>query len=250
MAAHEVRVAGDSPLNASGRMGLPEDEVHVWYASLGKAAQLRARWLAILSPDEKERAMRFYFEADRLRSVAVRGILRILMGRYLGLQPEQIPFTYGEFGKPALDDAAGTHSLHFNVSHSDDLAVFAFARSQPLGVDVERIRSVTDESRFAGELFSPAESALLESRSGFEKVRAFFRLWTSKEAFLKAVGMGLTIPLDRIEVALAADGAPRLVSIDGGSEPAQTWRLQSLNPMPDYEVSLAIESATCRMLCF
>ncbi|HEX8991104.1 MAG TPA: 4'-phosphopantetheinyl transferase superfamily protein [Anaerolineales bacterium] len=237
-------------MTPSGSIDLPEDEVHVWYASLGQAAQLHARLLALLSPDEGERARRFYFEVDRLRSVAVRGTLRILLGRYLDLQPEEIRFTYGQFGKPALGEAAGARWLHFNVSHSEDLAVFAFARSQPVGVDAERIRSITDESRFAAQLFSPAESAILNSLSGYERVHAFFRLWTAKEAFLKAAGLGLTIPLDRIEIALAEDGSPRLVAIEGQAEQARTWRLQAFNPLPDYEISLAIESAGCRILCF
>jgi 4'-phosphopantetheinyl transferase len=235
-------------LNTSGCIGLPDDEVHIWYASLGHAPQLQGRLLPLLSTDERKRAERFYFEADRQRSIVVRGLLRILIGRYLDIEPEAVGFTYSEFGKPALDKVAGSLPLHFNVSHSDDLAVWAFARSQPVGIDVERIRSMTDESRFAAQLFSLPESALLASLSGLDRVRAFFALWTAKEAFLKAIGMGLTIPLDRIVISLDGDGSPRLVSIDGQPEPARSWHLQSLSPVPGYQVSLAIESTGCRTL--
>lgn len=230
--------------------GLPEEEVHVWYASLGGDPQLPGRLLPLLSSDERQRAERFYFEADRQRWIAARGTLRILIGRYLDLEPQALKFTYGPFGKPGLDEASGARSLQFNVSHSEDFGVWAFARSQPVGVDAERIRSVTDENRFAAQLFSPAESALLESLPELDRVPAFFTLWTAKEALLKAAGLGLTMPLDRIEVSLGADGSPRLVSIDGRPEPARTWRVHHFSPVPDFKVCLAIQSTSCRVSCF
>ncbi len=247
MEVHSRAEAEQARLARSGRLVLPEGEVHVWYASTAGAAQHQDDYAALLSDDERRRAERFYFEADRARFIVVRGMLRRLLGRYLGLDPAQVEFSYGEYGKPEIK-ATGASPLHFNISHAGDGAILAFAPTRRVGVDVERVRSVADESRFAKQLFAASESAVLDLLSGEERQRAFFQIWTAKEAFLKAVGMGLTVPLDRIEVGLGPDGRTRLASVDGDPKQSRGWQLESFSPSPGYQASVAIEGRGCRIV--
>ncbi len=233
--------------HTAGELALPDNEVHVWQASTAGAEERHARFAALLSPDERTRAQRFYFEADRARFILVRGMLRRLLGRYTRIDPAQVEFSYGEFGKPEVKFAGGV-PLRFSVSHSGDVALFAFTGWRRVGVDVERVRAMSDTERFAAQLFAASESALL-SAVGQEKSRsAFFQLWTAKEAFLKAVGMGLTMPLDRVEVELREDESLRLAALDGDVHEAQRWQLGRIDSGPEYKAALVVEGQGCRVL--
>lgn len=179
-------------------LSLGPDEVHVWRAKLDAATPaLVGAMTALLSPDETERARKFYFERDRRRFAICRGILRTLLGRYLGAAPAGIAFRYGPNGKPALSlaHAAGPRgvALSFNVAHSDDLALFAIAGGGEIGIDVERIRELPDWEAVAEVSFSPQELARLRACEPAHRRDEFFRAWTRQEAVLKALGTGLGI---------------------------------------------------------
>jgi 4'-phosphopantetheinyl transferase len=172
---------------------LESGEVHIWHAHLYLVSQSTQRLFSTLAPDERARAESFRFEKDRNRYGIARGILRSLLGGYLDADPGELEFSYGPFGKPFLSSVSPEPPLHFNVSHSHGLALFAFSRDQEIGIDLERIRPRFDFEHLAKSYFPPAELAELHSYGTAEKLAAFFRLWTRLESCAKARGVGLSL---------------------------------------------------------
>lgn len=220
---------------------LPDCDVHVWCVSLPLLLKELDTLSSLLSPEEKVRAERFYFEMDRNRFVAGRGLLRTIVGGYMEMAPSQVAFVYGNYGKPALGLGAWDKPLEFNLSHSKDLVLYIFSRDHRVGIDIEYIRPMPDLDDFTEQFFSPRETEILKSLSDEKKYEAFFRLWTCKEAFLKAHGSGLMTPLSHVEISLEADGPGLLRAIDGDSEQASRWHLETFCPVMGYQASLAIE---------
>jgi 4'-phosphopantetheinyl transferase len=166
--------------------------VHLWWADLARHESEIGRFHELISPAERERAARFRQAGSRRRFVAARGILRILLGRYLGWDPAEVPLTVGCFGKPRL--AGNRPALHFNVSHADDLAVYAFGGESEVGVDLERIQEVAEWQAIASSFFDESETATLSTFSGTQRTSAFIGAWTRHEALLKASGRGWVGP--------------------------------------------------------
>lgn len=220
---------------------LTDSDIHVWVASLEMAHQEIDEPFTLLAPDEKARAERFYFERDRNRFIAGRYILRMIIGGYLGMNPSQIEFTYREAGKPVLKPGPQSKELEFNLSHSNDLVLYIFSRNHEVGIDVEYIHPMPDMDDFAERFFSSREAELINLLRGEEKETAFFKLWTCKEALLKANGSGLTMPLSHMEVFLNADGSVALSSIGGDRQLGSRWHLQAFNPAQSYQAALAVE---------
>lgn len=223
---------------AGARLELPPSgEVHVWHADL---AVPDARWrqlAATLALDERERAARLRAESQRRRFVAGRGLLRVILGAYLGLEPGRIRLAYGATGKPHL---AGIETpLTFNLAHAEEVAVCAVATGFPVGVDVERLRPLPYMREVAACCLSERERAFLASLRGAERVHAFFRAWTRKEAWLKAVGYGLAFGPERVEVTLAAGEPARLVTVFGHPDAPHQWSLHDLPLRPRYAAALA-----------
>jgi 4'-phosphopantetheinyl transferase len=219
---------------------LDEGEVHVWALELDAPPPPgHAGWLA---PDERRRADRFHFERDRRRFVAARTLLRELAGGYLGIAPHELRFAYGPTGKPALA-ACG---LGFNLSHSDELALFAFARGRELGIDVERERELPDAGEIASRYFSPAERGAWARLPHEERPRAFFRCWVRKEAFIKATGDGLSRPLDSFDVTLAPGEPARLLRLAEEPDAAERYWLEELAPAAGFAAALAVKGRPAR----
>jgi 4'-phosphopantetheinyl transferase len=172
---------------------LPDDEVHVWQVNLDKTSSAvlrRAR--TVLSDDEVVRAERFYQERDRRRFIIGRGLLRRLLGWYMDLDPRHLKFCYGVHGKPRLAAPAGSSEIFFNATHSGPLALFAVTRVGEVGIDVERVREISEWKQIAATCFAPFERErlrLLLPPGGRQE--EFFRIWTRHEAMLKAAGSGL-----------------------------------------------------------
>jgi 4'-phosphopantetheinyl transferase len=224
---------------------LASDEVHSWRVRLDAPPETSARFYAILTPDERQRSARFYFEHDRRRFIIARGVLRDLLGRYLQVEPGKISFVYNAFGKPELSPEFGSR-LRFNVSHSAGLALIAIAAGSRVGVDVEYIRAETDYADIARHFFSAAEIADLTARPGDRHAEAFFSCWTKKEAYLKACGQGLAIALDSFSVPLTTDVANTRVDFCAASNnivSPECWLLYTLRPAPGYAGALAIEGS-------
>ncbi|MFN2207085.1 MAG: 4'-phosphopantetheinyl transferase family protein, partial [Candidatus Promineifilaceae bacterium] len=204
---------------------LDENSVHVWCAELDQPQGRVEYYGSLLSSDERERAARFHFDRHRNAYTAGRGMLRVLLGRYLTQPPEDIDISYSHYGKPLLSD----NRLQFNLAHSGGLALFVFTLHDEVGVDIERERDLRDALAIAERFFSPSERAALRELPDSERVPAFFRCWTRKEAFIKAVGEGLSYPLADFDVTLAPGEPARLLSIRGSEEEARRWSLQSLD---------------------
>lgn len=170
-------------------------DVDVWRATLDQQSTDSVEFLgSLLSGDESDRAATFYFERDRRRFIVCRGILRVLLARYLDCAPREVAFIYGANGKPAL--AAGQtppdgRPLYFNVAHSEGEALFAFTRVGEVGIDLEHIRELPDWEQVAAAAFSPHELAQLRACPAERRRDEFFRAWTRQEAVLKALGTGL-----------------------------------------------------------
>jgi 4'-phosphopantetheinyl transferase len=212
-----------------------EREVHVWQVPLDQREEEIARFEGLLAHDELERAGRFRFFRDRRRFVVARGALRTLLGRYLQVPDWQVDFEYEPKGKPRLGGRSGPF---FNVSHSGELALMAFSSSTPLGVDVELLRDMDDTSAIVKRFFSPAETARWTSLPAGIRTRAFFDCWTRKEAYIKAVGEGLSLPLDQFDVTFGPGRTPQ-ISLGGGRE-GELWSLFDVASIPDYAGALAI----------
>jgi len=160
----------------------------------------------LLSADERERAGRFAFERDRRRYIVARARLRQLLGERLGAAPESLRFVYQAHGKPALARCLGQRDLRFNVSHCGEVAAYAFTEGREVGVDIEEVRELPDADELALRFFAPDERAAYLCLPLRERLRGFFNCWTRKEAFVKALGAGLSQPLDAYDVSRAPGG--------------------------------------------
>ncbi len=214
---------------------LPQNELHVWRARLDLAAGPLAALTRLLSPEEATRANRFYQQRDREQFAAAHGLLRLLVGRYTGLPPAQIGFAAASGGKPRLVPGQSGRPLHFNLAHTRDLALFAFAREAEVGVDVERRRDDLPWRKLAERFFAPAEYASLLALPEEEGSAAFFALWVGKEAYVKALGEGLRMPLRAAQLRWSA-GRQAQARPEGA---AGDWRVQLLAPGAGYSGAVA-----------
>jgi len=221
---------------------LLDSDIHIWCASLNVSSTALANYFAYLSLDEKARTERFYFEVDRNRFITGRGLLRSILSSYLKMDPSQIEFVYGQYGKPALKMGLRNKILEFNLSHSKDLAVYGFSWDRQIGIDVEYVQSMSDMDNFAEHFFSHHETAFINSLSGEEKEKAFFKIWTCKEAFLKANGSGLTTPLNEVEISLENDRTVELISVASDQDQTESWHFEMFNPVPGYQAALAFNA--------
>jgi 4'-phosphopantetheinyl transferase len=204
---------------------LPDNTVHVWRAWLEVDPSTLRRLKSTLAQNELERAERFIFDPDRNHFIAARGILRDVLGRYLQCGPQLIDFVYGARGKPAISSAGSRHPLCFNLSHSHGLAVIGIARERELGIDVEMIRPDFASKEIAERYFSAKEAADLNNLPTDQWADGFFLCWTRKEAYVKAKGDGLHIPLDSFDVSLSPEMPATLSSADDSR-----WGIDSFVP--------------------
>jgi 4'-phosphopantetheinyl transferase len=229
---------------------LKPDHVHLWWIRLD-VPEARLRELAAsLNADERERAARFRRPEDRDRFIAARGSLRTTLSRYLGMAPAAIRFTYGPHGKPALETHSGQAPLTFNLSHSRGLALLGVTLDRRIGVDVEWIRPEFATEETAVRYFAAGEVAALRSVPPAERAAAFFRCWTRKEAYLKAIGKGLLLPLDSFEVSLRPDDAAALLSARDDPAAPQRWDLRDLDAGAGCAAALAVEGRGLELHCW
>jgi 4'-phosphopantetheinyl transferase len=223
---------------------LPEGEVHVWRASLPACASALPALRYLLSAAERARADRFHFEVDRTRHTIGRALTRLLLGRCLGVAARSLTFEYSRLDKPMLP---GSSPLRFNVSHSGDIVLVALARGRELGVDVERIRPDFATMEVADRYFSVGECRELASLAGEGRSNAFFACWSRKEAYIKARGDGLTLPLDQFDVAFLPGATPRLIATRHDPPDVARWSLRDLDVGPGYRGALVAEGSDLRL---
>lgn len=231
---------------------IPET-VHVFRIDLrdgARAASLRP----LLSPEELERADKFYFDHDRHAYIIARGALRLLLGGALGLDPRELRFGYGPHGKPFLDEAGNDMiracGAEFNVSHSHELALIALTAGRRVGVDVEFMRPRVAEEPLAERFFSPREAAALRALPSPRRRQGFFAGWTRKEAFIKALGSGLSLALDSFDVSLDPDAPPELLELRGDAQAAGSCRVVALDPAPGYAGALVAQGHDWTLQCW
>lgn len=210
-------------------MNLGKSEVHIWQAQLD-LVQFDAN---LLSPDERARADRFKFEQHRQRFVAGRAVLRSLLARYLNTDPQILEFEYGTHGKPFLKNA----KIQFNLAHAEDLALYAVTCDRAVGIDVERIRAIDDLEALVHRFLQASEYEAIFKAEAEARLKLFFRYWTCKEAFLKAIGAGLS-KLQELEIAI-----DKSVMLKKHPQSVSEWKLQEIYLQDDFVSAIAVEQA-------
>lgn len=217
---------------------LKPQEIHIWRASLNQPTHTIVQLAKLLSPDEQERAQKYYFLRDQRRFTVARAALRLILASYLQTDPHNVQFCYGKWGKPALIN--NPTNLQFNSSHSQEMALYAFTLNQELGIDIEAVRALDDIGGMARHSFAPGEIAQLAKLPVEQHLEGFFLGWSRKEAFIKALGKGLSQDLTSFEVSLIPNMPAKLLSIEGDTQAAQRWLMQNIDAAEDYKAALAI----------
>jgi 4'-phosphopantetheinyl transferase len=196
--------------------------------------------LRILDFEERARADRFYFERDRSRFIVCRAYLRTILAYYLDIEPERLEFNCTPNGKPYLVRRFRDNELQFNLSHSRAFALYAVTLNRQVGVDIEHIYLSAEIDSLADRILTKRERAAWSKLPGNERLKALFKYWTCKEAFVKATGKGLSLPLEKIHISLKPDQT-RLMSINQSVREASQWSLQEMHPVPDFAAAIVVE---------
>ena len=234
-----------SDWNSTPTYQLAPCQVDVWRVWLDEEQS----WMwEVLSDEEQARAKRFKFPRHRRRSIVARASLRHLLGRYLQIDPADIVLHTTEHGKPYVKHLYGPHELTFNVSHSHECALIALTIDRLIGVDVEHLRKVRDVRNIAKHFFAAGEVAKLRTVDEAELNSTFLRCWTRKEAFIKAIGEGLSHPLHQFEVTFLADEDPGLLYDKSEPNAAEKWQMFALDPHPDYIAALIVAAGSAEAI--
>ena len=227
-----------------------KDQVDIWTISLVQSEMVINNLFWLLSDEEKEKLIRFHFPQDRHRFIICHGAVRQIVSQYLAVEPDQVIFYENQFGKPIFRNELGEIAIQFNLSHSEDLAVLALTPIRNIGVDIEFIHPFTDYLKLAATYFSPEEIVYIDSLSENIKLNAFYKLWTRKEAFLKAIGKGLSFPLNDFSMMGPPSFEFRKVKLSWRSALAGYWYFIDLQIEEGYSSTLVIEGDKVSVLKF
>jgi 4'-phosphopantetheinyl transferase len=229
---------------------LHNDEVHVWLAAYKTFRAQLSELQNLLSVDEAKKAARFYFEKDRERFIVTHGLLRKLLASYINTPPVQLDFQYNAYGKPALASSFQKELLHFNLSHTQNLVVYAFTCTRNIGIDIEYMRADIEYEQIAGRYFSPFEHAELQRLPSSQRQQAFFHCWTRKEAYIKARGLGLSLALDSFDVTVRSEAPVKLVANRENAQETTRWRFAALPMNSNYAGTVVVEGQNWQMRCW
>lgn len=222
-------------------MALPPDEVHVWIAEPEQLTEPRVleACRGILSAQEREKQQRFHFERHRLQYLVSHALVRLTLSRYAPVAPEAWSFTSNAYGRPEVQ-GEGSPRLRFNLSHTDGMVAVAVVLGADVGVDVEDAQRAGETVMVADRFFAPSEVAALRALEVARQRERFFEYWTLKEAYIKARGMGLSLPLEQFGFELHPGQPPR-ISFDPrlGDEP-EAWQFVQLRPSARHMAALAV----------
>jgi 4'-phosphopantetheinyl transferase len=229
---------------------LAEGEVHIWSMNLDFPIRTYPELYELLSNDERERAQNYRLAIHRNRFIMGRATLRILLSSYSGVEPARLIFSYGPWGKPELVPSSQGSTLRFNLSHSEGWTLYAITNKDAVGIDLERIRKNVNIDRIAIQYFSPREIEELQRLPDSLRRHVFFQCWSGKEAFLKACGQGLALPLHRFDVCVAPDGLLMQLHLPPEIAAGQRWQLYSIPCAPEYAAALAVQGDECLIKCW
>lgn len=241
--ANHLSAGRQAWLPAPAGLALAPGDVHVFRMDLNLSPDRIEPLARLLTTDELARAARFHFAEDQRRFTAARGQMRSILARFLPTSPEHLRFHYNPDGKPSLENAGW---LQFNLSHSADLALLAVTAGQEVGVDLERTDRSIDFHNVARRFFAPAEVETLFALPEDQQPAAFFACWTRKEAYMKARGLGLRIPLRQFVVSLAPDVPPRLLQAEPGAPPGP-YHVETIDPGPGMAGALVLIGTFARL---
>jgi len=207
---------------------------HIWH--LEPRAVYNTLMKDLLSQREMSRANAFRFEKDQLCFIACRAALRQILGTHFACDPKQLQINLDFYGKPYLEN----NPVYFNISHSGDRALIAIHESSPIGVDIELVQSLPDATQIAQRFFSQSEYEEYQSLSEEEKPRGFFHCWTRKEAFIKAIGQGLSYPLKDFDVSLSKNSKPLLQRHNED----ESWHAHNITVSDNYLAAAVYQSPT------
>jgi 4'-phosphopantetheinyl transferase len=246
MTALEAVRLPDIGAGLSGSPVLGRAEVHLWRGTLEPPVPVLERLSAWLSPEEVARARRFHSASDRDASLAAHGWLRLLLSGYLDAKPGDLEFDEGPGGKPKLK-VTGSGDLRFNLAHSGDLVLFAVGRGREVGVDLERMKDGLDWNALAANYFSAPERAAIAAVSGDLRKKKAYWIWTRKEAWIKAVGMGLSLDLRHFDVIGPSDEPVWLSSDPPPPAAAGRWTLRSLGVGEEFAAAVSVEGSDVKI---
>jgi 4'-phosphopantetheinyl transferase len=225
-------------------------EVHLWLVHLVQPDDVIQACRVLLDSEERARADRFYFDRDRNKFTVARAMLRTVLGRYLDAAPQQVGFRYGPQGKPELQPELNSKRIRFNLSHSGDYALLAVTLDLEVGADIELHRPDFGGEEIAQRFFSARETAILCGLPEHQKVAAFFTCWTRKEAYIKALGGGLSIALDTFDVAFAPGIEPALLRVEKTPEEVERWRIYNIEAPEGYSAAVMVEGKSHELRCW
>lgn len=221
------------------KVDISEGRVDVWKTELNVLPSVMSSSMSLLARDEVWRAERYCFARDRRRFVVGRAFLKTVLSLYVRCRPENIRFDYNAYGKPELADRASGDGLDFNLSHSHELALCAVTRNRRIGVDLEYARLDVEWERMAQTVFSESEYQSICTMPEADARTAFFKQWTLKEAYSKALGKGFSLPWRDFDICVRSGEVPRLRTDAEG----QSWALLCFEPAPTYVAAIAIEGS-------
>jgi 4'-phosphopantetheinyl transferase len=226
--------------------------VDVWRVSLAQPARRRQELAQSLNDEEMARAGRFHFDRHRHAFIVARGFLRSVLARYLQIAPAAVAFVYGQKGKPALagPGLAPASPLRFNLSHAGELALLAVAHGREVGVDIEQFRPMSDAAQIAARFFAASEFATWQALPPEQQVAAFFNCWTRKEAFIKALGDGLSYPLNGFEVSLVPGEPAQLRRVMADPTAVNRWSMLALEAGDGYAAAVVVAGHGWRLNCY
>jgi 4'-phosphopantetheinyl transferase len=231
-------------------LALGPGDVHLWRTPLDLQGPVLERLYGTLADDEKARAERFRLPEGRARFTAARGVLRDILARYAGADPASLRFGYQPSGKPFLLAATGAADLHFNLSHSKGMGLFGVTLGRQVGVDVERVRQGEEFYRIADRFFTSKEAATLRNCPSDMQAEAFFRCWTRKEAFIKAIGRGFAFGLGSFEVSIEPGDTDALLGVSGDLAALERWRLLDVDAADGFAAAVAVEHRGLTLSCW
>ena len=218
-----------------------QNQVHIWAVDLDHLKLRGYRDDQRLPESERDRSERFRFEIISVRYVKCHYLLRVLLGQYLGTDFYHQEFYCNQHGKPSLKNERGSNSIYFNLSNSENICVFVFTEDGDIGVDVEKIHDMTNMDSIVESFFSPSENINFCSLPKQSRKKSFFKYWTRKEALLKAMGIGLSFPLDKVDVISgqeeSSDAFIKTTELNSKTE----WTIQDINIFEGFASALALK---------